>query len=131
VTLITIARAITPVTNVRNRTILIVTQYRQLNEMTVEQLWDLHQEVAAQLTRKVTLEKAKWEERLRRVSSVSHLVGEDVKRERRPYPKVPAKYCNPKNPEETWAGRGRQPRWLAAQLRSGKQLDQFLIRRSS
>src|SRR5215475_3304602 len=87
--------AITPVTNVRNRTILIVTQYRQLNEMTVEQLWDLHQEVAAQLTRKVTLEKAKWEERLRRVSTVSHLVSEDVKQERRPYPKVLAKYRNP------------------------------------
>jgi DNA-binding protein H-NS len=126
VTLITGAPPITPVTNVRSRMVLIVMQYSQLNQMSVEQLWDLHQEVAAKLARKITLEKAKLEERLHEVSSV---LGENVNRERRPYPKVLAKYRNPTNPKETWAGRGKQPRWLAAQLRSGKKLDQFLIRR--
>jgi hypothetical protein len=48
-------------------------------------------------------------------------------RQRRPYPKVLPKYRNPKNPAETWSGRGKQPRWLAAQLRSGKKVDDFLI----
>ncbi len=28
---------------------------------------------------------------------------------------------------ETWAGRGARPRWLAAALKSGKKLDDFLI----
>ncbi|WP_346016210.1 H-NS histone family protein [Bradyrhizobium sp. C-145] len=29
------------------------------------------------------------------------------------------KYRNPKNPAETWSGRGRLPRWLRPQLRGG------------
>ncbi|MEQ7884083.1 H-NS histone family protein [Xanthomonas hortorum] len=41
---------------------------------------------------------------------------------------VPPKYRNLKNPEETWSGRGRQPRWLAQQVAQGKSLEAFLIR---
>jgi DNA-binding protein H-NS len=98
-----------------------------LKEMSADELWNLYEKVADELTRKMRLERAKLDERLRVVSSE---LGEN-RRKRRPYPKVLAKYRNPNNPEETWAGRGKQPRWLAAQLRSGKMLDQFLIRRSS
>ncbi|WP_084306101.1 H-NS histone family protein [Bradyrhizobium sp. ARR65] len=32
-----------------------------------------------------------------------------------------------KNPSETWSGRGKQPRWLAAQLQAGKELEPLLI----
>jgi DNA-binding protein H-NS len=41
--------------------------------------------------------------------------------------KVEPRYRNPANVEETWTGRGKQPRWLAAQLAAGKQLEDFLI----
>ncbi len=41
--------------------------------------------------------------------------------------KVPPKYRNPANPEETWTGRGRQPRWLAALTAEGRQVEEFLI----
>jgi DNA-binding protein H-NS len=41
--------------------------------------------------------------------------------------KVAAKYRNPDNPAETWAGRGLKPRWLAAAIKSGKKMDDFLI----
>ena len=41
---------------------------------------------------------------------------------------VSAKYRNPKNPEETWSGRGRKPRWLVVAMTSvGAKLDDFLI----
>jgi DNA-binding protein H-NS len=40
---------------------------------------------------------------------------------------VAPKYRNPENPSETWAGRGLQPRWLAAALKSGKKLEDFSI----
>lgn len=40
---------------------------------------------------------------------------------------VPAKYKNPENPEETWTGRGRKPRWLAEKIDNGANLDDFLI----
>ena len=100
-------------------------QHSHLKRMSVEELWSLHARVNEELARRIWLEKAKLEERLHRVRAVL----DENERERGPYPKVFAKYRNPTNPEETWAGRGKQPRWLAAQLRSGKKLDQFLIRR--
>jgi DNA-binding protein H-NS len=49
-------------------------------------------------------------------------------RVRRPYPAVLPKYRNPERPSETWAGRGKTPRWLLAQLKSGRRLDDFRIR---
>ena len=41
---------------------------------------------------------------------------------------VAAKYRDPKNPESTWTGRGRMPRWLTAATRGGKaNKEDFLI----
>ena len=42
--------------------------------------------------------------------------------------KVAAKYQNPANGKETWTGRGKQPRWLAAETAKGKKLEDFLIK---
>ncbi|MBU8975622.1 H-NS histone family protein [Lysobacter sp. MMG2] len=42
--------------------------------------------------------------------------------------KVAPKYRNPANPSETWAGRGKPPRWMAAQISAGKKIEDFLIR---
>ena len=42
--------------------------------------------------------------------------------------KVAAKYANPDNPSETWSGRGRKPRWLAARLKAGDRMEKFLIK---
>lgn len=42
--------------------------------------------------------------------------------------KVAPKYRNPANPAETWAGRGKHPRWLANLIAAGgKKLEDFLI----
>lgn len=43
--------------------------------------------------------------------------------------KVPPKYRNPANKDETWTGRGKQPRWLAAQVAKGKSVEEFLIKK--
>jgi DNA-binding protein H-NS len=40
---------------------------------------------------------------------------------------VAAKYRNPDNPSETWAGRGLRPRWLTAAIKAGHKPDDFLI----
>lgn len=37
------------------------------------------------------------------------------------------KYRNPNNPEQTWSGMGKRPRWLADALASGAKLDAFAI----
>ena len=95
-----------------------------LKSMPLEELWKLHEEMVVVLGSQLVAEKAKLEERLRQLQPQDH-------RMRRPYPKVFPKYQNPKNPTETWSGRGRQPRWLSPQRRSGKKLDDFRIHNSS
>lgn len=100
-----------------------------LELMSVDKLWRLHEELVAELARKIASEKATLEQRLRKLGLAGSSV--NLNPGRRPYPKVHPKYRNPKKPSETWAGRGKQPRWLTAQLRSGKKLDDFLIDRPS
>ena len=41
--------------------------------------------------------------------------------------KVPPKYRNTANPEQTWTGRGRQPRWMAEEVAKGRKPEDFLI----
>ena len=41
--------------------------------------------------------------------------------------KVVPKYAHPENAALTWTGRGRQPKWVAEAVASGKTLDQLAI----
>jgi DNA-binding protein H-NS len=98
--------------------------------MSAEELWSLHERVTSVLARKISAEKRRLEQRLRQLGQGVLKSDEHVSRTRRPYPKVVPKFRNPKRLSETWAGRGKQPRWLTAQLRSGKKLDDFRIKSS-
>ena len=44
---------------------------------------------------------------------------------------VSAKYRNPDNPAETWAGRGRKPKWVEDRLSQGTPLEELLINQSA
>ena len=88
-----------------------------LKLMSVDELCSLNELVVSILACKMSAEKARLDERLRQL--MSHA--------RRPYPQVFPKYRNPAEPSETWAGRGKKPRWLTAQLKSGKRIDDFRI----
>ena len=41
--------------------------------------------------------------------------------------KVLPKYRNPENADETWSGRGRQPKWVQAALAAGEKLSDLAI----
>jgi DNA-binding protein H-NS len=97
--------------------------------MSTDELWRLHEQVTLTLARRTAEEKAKLEERLRRLENANSAIGSN--RRRRAYRKVLPKYQNPTNTAETWSGRGKQPHWVQAQLRAGKKLEHFLIARSS
>lgn len=97
---------------------------------TTAELWELYDGITKVLSRRMAAEKAKLEERLRKIEGTAG-GSRTEERVRRPYPPVLPKYQNPKNPAETWSGRGKQPRWLKAQLRTGKKLDDLLIERPS
>jgi DNA-binding protein H-NS len=40
---------------------------------------------------------------------------------------VAAKYADHSNPDNTWSGRGRKPKWLAAALESGLSMEDFAL----
>lgn len=101
-----------------------------LKFVSVDELWTLHLKVSAALERRIEAEKIKLEKQLRQLQT-SRTSSGIFERKRRPYPQVFPKYQNPAKPVETWAGRGKQPRWLIAELKSGKKLDDFRIQGSS
>ena len=64
----------------------------------------------------------------RRLSALKPVAGSEPRsRERRPYPSVFPKFFNPEDPSQTWAGCGKQPRWLLETLKSGYHVDDFRI----
>ena len=97
---------------------------RELAGMGTDELWTLHLEVVQLLQERIKVEKQALEERLRLLNAP---LSDRAVSERRPYPPVLAKYRNPERPSETWSGRGKQPRWVVAQLKSGKRIDDFRI----
>jgi DNA-binding protein H-NS len=95
----------------------------ELDRMKTDDLWSLHVEISQLLQQRIRQEKLRLEERQK-------LLRTPVS-DRRPYPPVTPKYRNPDQPSETWAGRGKQPRWLLAQLGSGKRIDDFRIKKAA
>lgn len=120
-----------------------------LKSMSTDELWALHEEIVTRLAAALTAEKRVLENRLRQLqrgnetSPATHAAKSNAKSsnaksssaksstERRPYPAVVPKYRNPERPSETWAGRGKTPRWLTAHLKSGKRIDDFRIRQAA
>jgi DNA-binding protein H-NS len=41
--------------------------------------------------------------------------------------KAKVKYRDPKNAKNTWSGRGRMPKWLAAEIEKGKKKEDFAV----
>jgi DNA-binding protein H-NS len=109
-----------------------------LEAMDFDDLWLLHEELTQILSEKISVEKLELEKRLAQLNRAEPITGakgssleKHIDRPpRRKYPKVLPKYCNPSVPEETWSGRGKQPRWLAAALQSGHRLEEFRISKS-
>lgn len=111
-----------------------------LASLSMDELWALHEEVSAILSERITSEKRGLEERLAKLNGglifdrakIKNGVSQASERRmvRRKYPPVLPKFRNPSDPSETWAGRGKQPRWMVTQLKAGKKMDDFLIDRS-
>ena len=95
--------------------------------LSTEELWVLHQKVMATLKAKIIAENKVLEDRLSQLIGRFRVEQTSETTERRSYPTVFPKFRNPEQPSETWTGRGKKPRWLTAQLKSGKQINDFRI----
>lgn len=98
-----------------------------LKSMSIDALVDLKGKIDAVLTAKVQDKRRSLESELSSLSRVDGTGRSRISFGRGIRGKVAPKYRNPENPSETWAGRGLKPRWLAAALKSGKKLDDFVI----
>lgn len=101
-----------------------------LKTMTVDDLLVLRERITETLSSRVEAERRDLESRLARLQRVDRGKPPRLARGGRVIGRraiVAPKYRNPNNPTETWSGRGRQPRWLTAALKSGKKLRDFEI----
>ncbi len=97
-----------------------------LQNMPLDRLWDLHKKLGSLLAIKMTAEKRELEAKLSKLQNREFTPVQGA-RPRRPYPKVYAKFRNPADPSQTWAGRGRTPGWVTKHLASGKGMDELKI----
>jgi DNA-binding protein H-NS len=108
-----------------------------LEKIPLDELWTLHEEISRVLSSRIIAEKQQLEKRLDQLNQGKVLRPPTVpvikarpkktQRSRRKYPKVYPKYRNAAEPFETWSGRGKQPRWVVAALKSGRSMKDFEI----
>ena len=102
-----------------------------LSSMSIKDLKELIRKATSEIAKK---EKAKVHEARAKVAEIANEYGIAVEhllkssgKGRGSRGKAAPKYRNPKDPEQTWAGRGRKPSWLEAELKKGKKLEDFAI----
>jgi DNA-binding protein H-NS len=108
-------------------------QKSDLDAMSLDELWSLHEVISAVLFERMQDQKRQLEKRLSLLNPGAHafepLNGshpDDNSTTRRKYPKVRPRYRNPET-SETWSGRGKQPRWLISAMEAGRSLDDLRI----
>jgi len=100
-----------------------------LEKMSYAELADMEREIARLKVGKQSAERDALRERLADMAKqhgfeIRELFGKG----RKGKGSVAPKYRDPKSPENTWTGRGRPPRWLAAATKGGKaKREDFLI----
>lgn len=108
-----------------------------LDSMSVDEMWELHENIIQVLSAKLTLEKQHLERRLAKLhrdrqgqAAIVKPATKSAERsisQKRKYPEVYPKYQNPDVPSETWSGRGKRPRWLNSAISAGHDLEEFVI----
>jgi DNA-binding protein H-NS len=108
-----------------------------LDSMSVDEMWELHEKIIQVLSAKLTTEKQQLERRLAKLHRDRQVQMPAAKpearnagirsSEKRKYPEVVPKYQNPDVPSETWSGRGKRPRWLSSAISAGHKIDEFVI----
>lgn len=104
-----------------------------LDGLSIEDLALLRKRIDGQIT---ALEKQREEEALKKLEAVAAELGltrqqiaarfHKKAKKSRTGP-VSAKYRNPKNASETWAGRGKKPAWIEAHLKAGGKLEDLAV----
>ena len=101
-----------------------------LEKMSYAELAELRNQVDRMMVQKQNSERSALREKMTAMAKEN---GFDIRellngRKSKGKGSVAVKYRDPKNPANTWTGRGRQPRWMAAATKGNKaKKEDFLI----
>ena len=100
-----------------------------LDKFSYAELLDLQKKVAAALSERKAADAREIRQKMQALAeesgfSVAELFG-SARGGRRGA--VSVKYRNPKDPSQTWTGRGRKPNWLVEAVKKGAKLDSFSV----
>jgi DNA-binding protein H-NS len=113
-----------------------------LDALTVNQLAKLQAEIPTVIQRKTEQRQDAFRAKLARLAQdegfdLHKLFGSAMNAPAVPAPQKPVvaktangvavKYRDHKNPENTWTGRGREPRWLAALTKAGHKREEYRV----
>ena len=102
-----------------------------LDQFTLPELKKLHKDLQRAISsfekRKKSEARAELEAKAKELGFNLNQLLDEVQLNKKTNPAEP-KYRNPSNPDQTWSGRGRKPRWLTVALTSaGAKLEDFEI----
>lgn len=104
-----------------------------ISQLSVEELKRLQEEAEALIASK---KDEAVEDAYQQIIAIAEKVGLSIeqileygasKRKKTVRKAVEPRYRSKANPSDTWTGRGKQPRWLVAELDKGAKLEDFLI----
>lgn len=104
-----------------------------ISQLSVEELKRLQEEAEALIASK---KDEAVEDAYQQITAIAEKVGLTIeqileygasKRKKSVRKAVEPRYRSKANPSDTWTGRGKQPRWLVAELDKGAKLEDFLI----
>lgn len=96
---------------------------KAIKSMTLNELLKVKTKIESAIFLRIDRERKDLTKAMVRVEAASEKNARRMKtlgRKPRKARKLPIRFRNPENPEETWAGRGLRPRWLVAALKSRK-----------
>lgn len=105
-----------------------------LNNLSIEELEAVIAEARELVERKREQAVARARADIERIAASTGYSLEDLLGMGKPRPRTPArktvaaKYRNPRDPSQSWSGRGKRPRWLQEQLEQGGRLESFLVK---
>lgn len=106
-----------------------------LARLPTDELWDIYESITEVLADRIISEKEALDAKLALLKQQGFVKPQaatartqpDAVREKRKYPKVPQKYRNPADHNQTWSGRGKKPLWVTKLLKSGTKLDDLVM----
>ena len=107
-----------------------------LTKLSRQDLSKLKSDVERELKKRERKEKAAAKKKIQAIAqsagfSIGELFDEKKPKAAKPAPgkraKAKLKFRDPKNAKNTWSGRGRMPKWLAAEVEKGKKKEDYAV----